>query len=257
MVREAWDSFKDNIKERVSNPFLGTFTLVWIVHNWKVVYAFFYFDKDWRLQQKIDFFKNYWVEHSFIWNLIAVALITLGILVVTYLFLSLSRYMANLFENVVIPFIQKISRGKIVTGDVYNSALERISILESKVESERKAKNDAIMEREDMEKKLYSNNNTIVNSNNSELKISEEATLSTDYSDLVLNVKNDPSFSELGKMMLEISKKYGFGYEAEVKGIDFLLMHDFIYFDRSDDSGRHYNFTDKGLEFRREFFASK
>ena len=58
MVREAWDSFKDNIKERVSNPFLGTFTLVWIVHNWKVVYAFFYFDKDWRLQQKIDFFKN-------------------------------------------------------------------------------------------------------------------------------------------------------------------------------------------------------
>lgn len=57
MLKEAWDSFKENIKERVTNPFLGTFVLVWIVHNWKVVYAFFFFDKEYNLEKKFSSLK--------------------------------------------------------------------------------------------------------------------------------------------------------------------------------------------------------
>ena len=103
MIKDVWDSFKDNIRERVSNPFLGTFVLVWVVHNWQIVYAFFYFDNDWKLKNKTDYFSKYWTDNFFIWNLIFVASITVIVLIITYLFLAVSRFFANYFENVIIP----------------------------------------------------------------------------------------------------------------------------------------------------------
>ena len=99
MVKDTWDSFKDNVKARITNPFLGTFVLVWIAHNWKVVYAFFYFDSNLNLQSRIEYFKNYWSNKNFVGNLFWVAIITICILIITYMFLAISRYLANVFEN--------------------------------------------------------------------------------------------------------------------------------------------------------------
>lgn len=155
MVKDVWESFKDNFKERVTNPFLGTFTLVWIVHNWRVVYAFFYFDKDWKLQAKIEYFTKYWEDRSFMWNLICVALITLGILIITHLFLAISRWMLNYYENVLIPLIYRWSKGKTYTAEQYNILFEENKKLAEKVEYERKAKNEAIKERDELERRLY------------------------------------------------------------------------------------------------------
>ena len=126
MIKDIWDSFKDNIKDRVTNPFLGTYALVWIVHNWRLVYSFFYFDSKYTLEQRLTFFQKYWTDNNFYLNLIIVALFTVAVLIITYFFLGLSRFLSNYFENVIIPFVYSLSKGKTVTAEVYQEALKRI-----------------------------------------------------------------------------------------------------------------------------------
>lgn len=257
MLKEAWDSFKDNIKERITNPFLGTFVLVWIVHNWKVVYAFFFFDKEYNLEKKIKFFKDYWADKSFIWNLVVVAIIAIAILILTYLFLGLSRYLSNMYENLLVPQIAKFTKGKIVLDETYQKVLSQIKILESRLEEERKAKVEAIQEREIMETKLYKNNSINDGAVAKDEKVESSKTQGpkNDYKELLKKVKRDPNLSRMGDILLEVSKKIRFDNEAEARGVDFLIKNGFVYHERSDSYGRYYNFTEDGLEFKKQYFS--
>lgn len=244
MVKEAWSSLKDNIKDRITNPFLGTFVVVWIAHNWQVVYSFFYFDNSWKLESKIKYFKDYWIDKSFFWNLMYVAATTLGILIITYLFLAIARYLAKIFENIIIPFINKISKGKIVTGEIHQIALDRISSLEAKVEEERKLKNEAINERDEFEKRLYADKSSQEDSDN----VSIEA----DYAELIKTGNSTFNKNEFEKTLLDISKeKY---FDSNNRIIDFLLKYGLIVLKGTSMSGYSYNFTDIGSKFRRQYF---
>lgn len=250
MVKDVWNSFKDNIKDRVTNPFLGTFVIVWIAHNWEVVYSFFYFDKDWKLETKIKYFKDYWTDKSFFWNLVFVALITIGILIITYLFLALSRYLANLFENVIIPNIQKISKGKIVTAEIHQIALDKISSLETKVEVERKAKNDALAERDEFERKLNE-------SQNPESKIEEDNELKNGIvisSSLIESAKSKFDKEILERTLLNISKGEYFTINNEI--IDFLLKNGLVELSRRSSNYYFYKFTKTGDLFNKEYFQN-
>jgi len=246
MVKEAWDSIKDNIKERITNPFLGTFVIVWIVHNWPVVYSFFYFDKDWKLERKIKYFNNYWSEHTFFWNLICVALITIGILIITYLFLGLSRFMANYFENVVVPYVSKISKGKVVTVETHQSALDRIISLEAKVEAERKAKNEAINERDELEKRFYAETD--------KLNTKTEDSKNDDPLDqIILSLNSNYSEENIENAFVNVAKNYAIGDQNPV--IDFFLKNGFIKYKGRDGYGNiFYDFTKEGEEFRRKYY---
>lgn len=245
MVKDMWSSLKENIKDRVTNPFLGTFVIVWIAHNWEVVYSFFYFDKEWKLAAKIKYFNDYWVGKSFFWNLVCVAVITLGILVVTYLFLAISRYMANLFENVIVPNIQRISKGKIVTAEVHQAAMERISFLEEKIEIERKAKIGIIQERDELEKRLYPKEEE-----------AESERLSNDFRRVIEKALLTFRKPDLDKTILSISKSSPFGKDVPI--IDFLLKNGIIELERKSSSGTstsyYYKFTSLGNEFKKEYF---
>jgi len=246
MVKDVWNSFKDNIKDRITNPFLGTFIIVWIAHNWEVVYSFFYFDKGSKLETKIKYFKDYWGDKSFFWNLMYVAAITLGILIITYLFLAFSRYLANLFENVVVPVIHKISKGKIVTAETHQVALDRIISLEAKVEAERKAKNEAISERDEFEKKAFGQTEKV--------EIKDEAEIIEQFDDIIEALHNNYKEDEIEKTFVEISKRRS---QSNDNGVaDFLLKYGFIIVSSrtNDGSGFYYNFTKEGDEFRRQYF---
>lgn len=296
MVKEVWDSFKDNIKERVTNPFLGTYLLVWIVHNWRVVYAFLNFDKDYKLQNKIDYFNKYWTEHSFIWNLLGVALITVGVLIITYLFLALSRFLSSSFENIIIPFVYKLSKGKTVTYETYQKELNRVVVLESRVEEERKLKNQALSERDSIEN-LYSK---LLEEKNSFEKTREEvrqeqekliqgkdelraereqlikernkfiqdqekiedvfknpnASTKRDYSQTINSVKDSIRLHQLEETMLDILK--GFHFIASNESIDYLLKQGFIQLgNKTRNNESVFKFTEDGEEFRKQFFTSE
>ena len=59
MISETISSIKKNIKRRISNPFLGTFTIIYIIKNWKLFYGLFNFDPDATQQNKIDYIEFY------------------------------------------------------------------------------------------------------------------------------------------------------------------------------------------------------
>jgi hypothetical protein len=243
MIKEAWDSLKENVKERVSNPFLGTFIIVWIVHNWPIVYSFFYFDNDWKLDKKIKHFNIYWSNNNFFWNLIGTAFITIGILIITYLFLAISRFLANYFENVIIPRIHKMTKGKIVTAETHQSSLNRILFLETKMEEERKLKNEAISDRDELEKRLY-NSQKIDNNTKNEF---------IDYRNTIDSANSIFGKNNFEKTLLSISK--GESFESNNAIIDLLLKHGLIELTRRGGSSfYYYKFTKAGIDFTKQYF---
>lgn len=251
MIKDAFNSFKDNIKERISNPFLGTFLLVWVIHNWQLVYSFFYFDSDWKLQKRIEYFKQYWTEHTFLWNLLIVALLTVCVIVITYMFLALSRLITNYFENVVIPFVHTLTKGKIVTREIHQNALNRIETLEQKVEAERKLKNEAILERDELERKTAEPTKTTVN-----LEVSDSP--SGEYTGLIKLATDTLNSEDFDQKLINISKGFFFNRGPE-PNIDFLLKLGLIYVvERNSTSGNiKYTFTEDGLRFKKEYYTSR
>lgn len=249
MVKDLWDSFKDNIKQRVTNPFLGTYIIVWLAHNWEVVYSFFYFDKDWNLEKKLNYFKDYWEDKSFFWNLMCVAAITVGILIITYFFLAISRYIANSFENRVVPFIQKISKGKIVTSEVYQIALDKIFNLESKVEAERKAKNEAIAERDEFEKRFYANKSNEMTS----VGPNEYEEYIIAYENLKKEEKLFIEFQKIAPKAQRELKMFPEGHSINMKLFDYFLANDIV----EKVSPGVYMLTEKGKFFNRRLLDEK
>lgn len=249
-MTEAFDSLKENIKKRISNPFLGTFMIVWIVHNWQVVYAFFNFDNEWKLEGKLKYFNDYWEKNNFFWNLIGVAFISIGVLIITYLFLSLSRYLSNNFENVVIPFIAKISKGEIVTAEKYEEALEKINLLEIKNDSERKAKNEAINELDELQRKIREVPSMSTNNELSNIKLN--------YNNIIDRARKSFDKEKFEKVLLGISK--GYPYAANNEMIDFLLKYNLIDLESKKNNtttgstSYYYKYNNLGDEFRNQYF---
>lgn len=294
MLKDVWDSFKENIKERVTNPFLGTFALIWIVHNWRVVYAFFNFDKEWKLQNKIDYFNKYWTEHTFILNLGGVAFITVTVLIITYAFLALSRYLANYFENIVIPWIYKLSKGKTVIYETYQKAVHRVFELEARVEEERKMKIQAIGERDQIEgnySKLFEEKGSFEKTRE-EVRLEQEKLIKekdefraereqfsrdrnefigdkekfeialknshegsmNDYSKLIEKAKTTLQTGNFEETILNILKGYSL---PSSNIIDFLLKNGLIELNHKNGNTAIYKFTKEGDAFSKHYFSNE
>jgi len=107
MVKDTINSILNNIKERTTNPFLGTLIVVWLVKNWTLVYSLLYFDSKLKLQDRLEYIKTYFSTHSFLLNMVFVILITLGVLILTYILLGISRYLTEIYERRLVPKISE------------------------------------------------------------------------------------------------------------------------------------------------------
>jgi len=107
MVKDTLNSMLENIKERTTNPFLGTLIVVWVIKNWTLVYSLLYFDSAFKLKDRLNYISHYFSDHSFIWNMMYVILITLAVLILTYILLSISRLVTDTQERIIVPMISK------------------------------------------------------------------------------------------------------------------------------------------------------
>ncbi|WP_299112890.1 hypothetical protein [uncultured Winogradskyella sp.] len=138
MIKDFLISFKDNFKEKTRNPFLGTYLIVWIIRNWLLVYTLFNFDKIHNLDFKVNFIKTYYSENDFITNLLTNILWSLGLLILTYVLLNVSRFIINLSEKQITPWIYKITDSKsIVLKEEYDRLKQEKNLIENKLEDER------------------------------------------------------------------------------------------------------------------------
>jgi hypothetical protein len=155
MILDTLSSFSDNIKQRATNPYLGTVAIVWILENWVLVYGLFNFDPDCTLADKTSFIINYFYYYPFWIGMLWCLLKSFGILILTYSLLNASRLIVNMFDKKLTPYIHQISdRSSIVLREIYEEALKNNIELRKRVEEERIEKLKANNDRDELEQKL-------------------------------------------------------------------------------------------------------
>jgi len=111
---EIINSFFNNIKDKLTNPFFGTLILVLIIHHWELWYTIFNFDSDCTLEDKTTFIRNYTAAnlsfYKFMWDVVqAVFFMLLG-----YMIIVATRSLVMWVEFSLMPFLT----GKIVSKNV-------------------------------------------------------------------------------------------------------------------------------------------
>jgi len=156
MLAEIWQSFKDNVKRRATNPFLGTFTIVYILKNWELFYSLLNFDSNLNLEGRLAYVRPYFEFHSFVENILITVLITFVTLIVTYLLLSVARLLSNTYESIITPWIYKITdKSKIVLKDEHDKIKKQRSDFETNYEKEHEARIKIQAERDIYETKYH------------------------------------------------------------------------------------------------------
>jgi hypothetical protein len=143
------DFFKNILKDRTelpifqepTRPFSGTFLLVWFYHHWQLVFIVFNFDKDQKLQEKIQTIKCYLNNVTWCNLWLIPALWTILALIIFYIFTNLGLTISTLFEYKIKPSILDWVGNKvqIVAKEDYSNLAKRIQTLETaKEEAEKK-----------------------------------------------------------------------------------------------------------------------
>jgi len=236
MIKDIFDSFKDNLKERTTNPFLGTFVIVWVVKNWRVVYSLFYFDKEFKLQQRLDYIASYFNGHSFVGNLFTTALYTLLVLLITYNLLTISRLLVNLYDKIVTPMIYRITdKSSVVLKSDYNDLITVIASLEAKLEDERQSKSRVQEERDLLDKRLAE---FIASANSNE----------KEFEAIVDKIADINEISHIDNYFKYIYARVWLSKGTELSNL--LLKEELIEVENINDNDQvAYKFTDKGRSF--------
>lgn len=116
MVKETFVSFFGNLKERTSNPFLGTFTAIYIVMNWKIFYAVFNFQETVPVKDRIAYLIELLKDVAIWWPIFFTFI---GVLVL-YLTKIAARYSGDFLKYKIYPKVDKLIGDKtIYTKDEY------------------------------------------------------------------------------------------------------------------------------------------
>jgi len=130
MPFEAFNSLKDTITTRFTNPFLGTFLIVWCFRNWVVVYTLFTLDMELPLHDRVDAIEKYFTLCSFYWEAFISALVTLVVLIFTYAAINVSHGVVTFSKLRIKPEIdRRIDTSSIVPRDRYQEAMDDIRVL--------------------------------------------------------------------------------------------------------------------------------
>lgn len=141
MIKDIFFSFRENLRQKTTNPFFGTLIIVWIIHNWKLLFTFFNFEKDETLDGKLMFLSKYFDAKPFLLNLGSCIMTTFAVLIITYLLLDLSRLIVNLFDKKITPWVYKITdKSSIVLKSTYQILEKERDNLSQKLENEREKK---------------------------------------------------------------------------------------------------------------------
>jgi hypothetical protein len=95
-MREILNSFLDNSKERIKNPFLGAFIISWVAFNWKPVIILFFSEKE--VEQKISFINQNYLSIKYnLWLPLIFAI--LYVVLLPYIMLLFDRVSSKALEG--------------------------------------------------------------------------------------------------------------------------------------------------------------
>lgn len=204
MIQELLVSFKDNIKQKTTNPFFGTLIIVWIIHNWVFVYTLFNFDEKILLSNRIALLEKYLEPKYFSISLLWCILTTFIVLFMSYVFLNASRFIVNYFEKTVTPFVYKITdKSSIILKSEYNSLIKEKEKYELKYENEKESKQKLQDEIEKLENKIRE----LTTNKVGESVISSEETTHKDKKAILENLEKLDYLNDFDKLIENITNK--------------------------------------------------
>lgn len=109
---EGFNSLKETIKTKTTNPFFGTLIIVWLYEHWEMFYKLFNFEYGTKLQVKIDYLLTWLSPWAFTRNMLLCIAITFLVLIGSFILINIARYISNIFENRVTPWVSKKSAPK-------------------------------------------------------------------------------------------------------------------------------------------------
>ncbi|WP_159018717.1 hypothetical protein [Algibacter sp. L3A6] len=238
MIKDLLISFKENFNEKVKNPFLGSYVLVWIVRNWVLIYSLFNFKDDLTLAKRIEYIKTYFSNNEFLPNLFSNILWTFGLLLITYILLNLSRFIVNFSEKRIKPLVYKITdSNSIVLKTEYNRLQSLNEELQKRLELERELRSKV----ESRHKKLEE----AVTENSLFSKESDENNISDVTSILLNKLREEDKLEEFKKTAVNI--KEGIYIKNDYKPQELFKQLGLIIYDGSKTSSdKRYKLTQDG-----------
>lgn len=237
----TFTSLIDNYKTKIRNPFIGTFASVWLIRNWVVVYAFFMFDEDCTMQDKINYISNYFSRQSFWIELGLNLLIVFGVLLLTYILYAISRALTNLYYKIVEPFIINfIDRKEVVTREEKKIMLQEIAKLTLDLESAREnnskieARNRSILE---------GKKTALVDFQNKETSMSEDIQQMSDALNLLEIQGREGKLlqSKLHQVLIQFEGRY------KKSLLTYIRMHDFGVIQKVQFNDLQSHLIDRGI----------
>lgn len=255
MVKDTLDSVFENLKERTTNPFLGTLIVVWIIKNWKLVYSLLYFDGSFKLKDRLDYITQYFSERSFYWNMLGVVFITMIVLLTTYALLTISRLLTDFYERVVLPWVSEVTdKSTVILKTEHNKVLEEVKYLQTRLEEERLAKVAAQNERDQADERILKL--TTVKKEEEEVSATPSSSARTteiEEDDHSFFVRVADQLKEVGvlestNVLRKIKNSNSISVHDEV--IDILMLEDLITLNATGgDNYAFYDFNEQGTRF--------
>lgn len=125
MVVKFIESTYDSVKDKLKNPFYGTLFIIWVIRNREFIYNVF-FNEDCSSDERLEIIRHQFLNWDSFLKLIGTILISLGLMVLIYISLNLSRFIIEFSERVLKPRIQKLfSETSIVSREEYESVIKQ------------------------------------------------------------------------------------------------------------------------------------
>jgi hypothetical protein len=214
MIKDLIVSFKDSFKDKVKNPFLGTYFLVWLIRNWDLIFTLFNFDKGTTLENKTSIITIYLKDNPFFEGLGINILYTFLFLIITYVLLNISRAIVNLFEKQLKPWVYKLTDKSSIVLKEYLELIrsERDSLL-IRIGDERDSKSRVELELKKLQEEIKNSN--LVKSQAPKRPIQKEdynqlenlrrdfidLDLLDDFREIILRIRENRGFNEHDKIV--------------------------------------------------------
>jgi hypothetical protein len=257
MIKDIFLSFKENIKQKTTNPFFGTLILVWFVHNWELIYTFFNFESGRNLKNRIDYLNIHFSTIPFIKNLFVCIGITFIVLIFSFVFINLSRLIINIFDKKITPWVYKITdKSSVVLKVDYELLQTERNQLFKKVEEERAEKLKSQGEVNKLEEKiseLLANKDIPI-----EDIIDSKQKNYYENSELLKIILEDEEKKRIFNVLIDSSNNNDY-FEVTKENMDFVnyfLRTNIIQIKekhQNSDNYRKYIFTDFGDALKREY----
>jgi len=242
MITDLRKSINSILYQRVTSPLFGTFSISWLVWNWKIIYTTFFISEEKIDKNKIDYIIENFSDSAF---LIWYPLLSTLILLTLIPFVSNGAYWLSLkFEKWRIDNKNEIEKKQLLTLEQSIQLREQIIESEKRFDTLLQDKNDEIRQLKEL---VDQSNNTDKPVKNDFIKIDSDEDKTEKE---VINIFNKIKANEKLKKALNTINFYIHGGYTGMGKSDTITSKEISYFESNDlieqfDKGM-YKWTEKG-----------